>query len=136
MKTNYVKRSQKDYSLSLKLQIVQAIEQGELSTTGAQRQYGIQGRSTVVNWLKKQVNLFETVLAYPNPTKGLSNISLPISEKEVVIELFNIHSQLISSKVYPVNYGKVQLNLEEQPTGVYIAKVLLAIPVTLKVVKN
>jgi transposase-like protein len=52
MKTNYVKRSQKDYSLSLKLQIVQAIEQGELSTTGAQRQYGIQGRSTVVNWLR------------------------------------------------------------------------------------
>jgi len=86
--------------------------------------------------ITKQVNLFETVLAYPNPTKGLSNISLPISEKEVVIELFNIHSQLISSKVYPVNYGKVQLNLEEQPTGVYIAKVLLAIPVTLKVVKN
>ena len=75
-------------------------------------------------------------LVYPNPTKGLSNISLPISEKKVVIELFNIHSQLISSKVYPVNYGKVQLNLEEQPTGVYIAKVLLAIPVTLKVVKN
>ena len=29
MKTNYVKRSQKAYSLSLKLQIVQAIEQGE-----------------------------------------------------------------------------------------------------------
>jgi len=56
MKTNYVKRSQKDYSLSLKLQIVQAIEQGELSTTGAQRQYGIQGRSTVVNWLKKYGN--------------------------------------------------------------------------------
>ena len=56
MKTNYVKRSQKDYSLSLKLQIVQAIEQGELSTTGAQRQYGIQGRSTVVNWLRKYGN--------------------------------------------------------------------------------
>jgi transposase len=56
MKTNYVKRSQKDYSLSLKLQIVQAIEQGELSTRGAQRQYGIQGRSTVVNWLRKYGN--------------------------------------------------------------------------------
>jgi len=49
MKTIYVKRTQKDYSLSLKLQIVQAIEQGELSTTQAQRKYGIQGRSTVVN---------------------------------------------------------------------------------------
>ena len=86
--------------------------------------------------ITKEVNLFETVLAYPNPTNGLTEISLPISEKEVVIELYNIHSQLISSKVYPVNYGKVQLNLEGASTGVYIAKVLLAKPVTIKVVKN
>jgi len=56
MKTKYVKRTQKDYSLSLKLQIVQAIEQGQLSTTGAQRKYGIQARSTVVNWLRKYGN--------------------------------------------------------------------------------
>ncbi|MFD1294935.1 endonuclease [Lutibacter holmesii] len=86
--------------------------------------------------ITKQVNLFETVLAYPNPTKGMTEISLPISENEVVIEVYNMHSQLISSKVYPVLYGKVQLNLEEKPTGVYIAKVLLATPVTIKVVKN
>ena len=49
----YVKRTQKDYSLSLKLQIVQEIERGELSTRGAVRKYGIQARSTVVNWLRK-----------------------------------------------------------------------------------
>ncbi len=51
--TNYVKRSQKDYSMSLKLQIVSQIERGELSTTEAQRQYGIQSRSTIVGWLRK-----------------------------------------------------------------------------------
>ena len=56
MKTNYLKRTQKDYSLSLRLQIVQDIEQGKLSTTGAQRKYGIQSRSTVVNWLRKYGN--------------------------------------------------------------------------------
>lgn len=49
----YTKRSQKDYSMSLKLVVVQEIESGELSTTGAQRKYGIQARSTVVNWLRK-----------------------------------------------------------------------------------
>ena len=53
LETNYVKRTQGDYSLSLKLQIVQQIERGELSTTAAQRTYGIQGRSTVINWLRK-----------------------------------------------------------------------------------
>lgn len=49
----YEKRTQKDYSMSLKLQIVQAIERGETSTTGACRKYGIQARSTVVAWLRK-----------------------------------------------------------------------------------
>lgn len=53
MKTNYVKRTQKDYSLSLKLQIVSEVERGKLSTTQAQRKYGIQSRSTVVRWLRK-----------------------------------------------------------------------------------
>jgi transposase len=56
MKTNYVKHTQKDYPLSLKLQIVQSIEQGKLSTTEATRKYGIQCRKTVVNWLRKYGN--------------------------------------------------------------------------------
>ena len=49
----HVKRTQKDYSLSFKLQVVQEIELGELSTHGAVRKYGIQSRSTVTNWLRK-----------------------------------------------------------------------------------
>jgi transposase-like protein len=49
----YEKRSQKDYSMSFKLAGVHAVESGELSTTGACRKYGIQARSTVVNWLRK-----------------------------------------------------------------------------------
>jgi len=53
LKVNYVKRTQKDYSESFKLQVVLEIERGELSTTGAKRKYGIQARSTVVNWLRK-----------------------------------------------------------------------------------
>lgn len=53
---HYVKRSQKDYSMSLKLQIVQEIERGELSISAAQRKYGIQGRATVTVWLRKYGN--------------------------------------------------------------------------------
>jgi len=54
--STYKKRTQKDYSLSLKLQIVQEIEQGLLTTTGALDRYGIQAASTVRNWLKKYGN--------------------------------------------------------------------------------
>ena len=52
-KVVYEKRSQKDYSMSFKLGVVQEVESGILSVTGAKRKYGIQGRSTVVNWLRK-----------------------------------------------------------------------------------
>ena len=55
-KSVYTKRTQKDYSLSLKLQVVKEIEQGKVSTSSAQRKYGIQARSTVVAWLRKYGN--------------------------------------------------------------------------------
>lgn len=51
--TNYVKRSQKDYSLKFKIQVVREVEEGSISTTTIQRKYGIQARSTVVSWLRK-----------------------------------------------------------------------------------
>ncbi|WP_198037723.1 hypothetical protein [Mariniflexile maritimum] len=54
--SNYKKRTQKDYSLSLKLQIVEEIEHGLLTTTGALEKYGIQAASTVRTWLKKYGN--------------------------------------------------------------------------------
>lgn len=55
-KTGFPKRTQKDYSLSFKLQLVQEIEQGELTKTQAKLKYGIQGDSTVRKWLQKYGN--------------------------------------------------------------------------------
>ncbi|MFV0200777.1 helix-turn-helix domain-containing protein, partial [Empedobacter falsenii] len=52
-RSNYVKRTQRDYSMSFKLNVVKEIESGELSTVGACRKYGIQARSTVMSWLRK-----------------------------------------------------------------------------------
>jgi transposase-like protein len=49
----YIKRSQKDYSLSFKLSVVSQIERGELTFTQATKQYGIQCRSTVKNWFDR-----------------------------------------------------------------------------------
>jgi transposase len=52
-KVVYVKRSQKDYSMSFKLEVVREVESGSLTDNEAKRKYGIQGRSTVLNWLRK-----------------------------------------------------------------------------------
>ena len=48
-----VKRTQRDYTLGFKLQVVDAVEKGEMTYKQAQAIYGIQGRSTVLTWLRK-----------------------------------------------------------------------------------
>lgn len=54
---NVSRRSQRDYSLAFKLQVVQQVEKGELTYKKAQKHYGIQGRSTVLVWLRKHGTL-------------------------------------------------------------------------------
>lgn len=49
----YVKRTQKDYTMPFKLQIVQEIEQGRTSISQVKKDYAIQSRSTIVQWLRK-----------------------------------------------------------------------------------
>lgn len=76
--SQYVKRTQKDYSQSLKLQIVGQIERGELSTHQAQRDYGIQSRSTVMLWLRKY-GTFDWVNQTPS--------NMPKSPEQQIMEL-------------------------------------------------
>ncbi|MCT3643919.1 IS3 family transposase, partial [Elizabethkingia anophelis] len=77
-KPNYVKRTQKDYSLMLKIQIVKEVESGALSTLSAQRKYGIQSRSTVVSWLRKYGNF-----DWENQTPS----NMPKSPEQRILEL-------------------------------------------------
>lgn len=78
VQSTYVKRTQRDYSLSLKLQIVQQIERGELSTRAAQRKYGIQSRCTLINWLRKYGNF-----DWENQTPS----NMPKSPEQKIMEL-------------------------------------------------
>ncbi len=56
MKSNYVKRTQKDYTEFFKVQVVSEIERGELTRSRACDKYGIQAKSTIREWLKKYGN--------------------------------------------------------------------------------
>ena len=49
----YTKRTQRDYTLTFKLNVVKEIETGESSIVEVCRKYGIQARSTVSTWLRK-----------------------------------------------------------------------------------
>jgi len=51
------KRTQRDYTLGFKLAVVAQVERGELTYRQAQAAYGIQGKSTVLKWLRKHGSL-------------------------------------------------------------------------------
>ena len=53
----YQKKTQKNYSLAFKLSIVDAVKKGGLTYKQAQLRHGIQGRSTVLVWLRKHGRL-------------------------------------------------------------------------------
>lgn len=78
VKTGYVKRTQKDYSLSFKLQVVEQIESGQLDRLNAHLKYGIQARSTITNWLRKY-GTFDW--------ENLSDNAVAKSPEQIIIEL-------------------------------------------------
>ncbi len=84
----------------------------------------------------KTVDLYENILAYPNPTKGNFEIAIPTDNKNVVVELYSVQGQLISKYSYPVVSSKIQLSLENKPSGLYFAKVILDQPTTIKILKQ
>lgn len=71
-----VKRSQRDYSLAFKLSVVSQVERGELTYKKAQKHYGIQGRTTVLVWMRKHSALDWRKLPEPKPSK----IGSPMNE--------------------------------------------------------
>ncbi len=53
IKSLYIKRTQKDYSLSFKLSVVQEVESGSIGICAAARKYGIQSHGTITEWRRK-----------------------------------------------------------------------------------
>lgn len=74
----YVKRTQKDYSMSFKLKVVQEIELGKASVTQIRKQYGIQSHATVLGWLRKFGNF-----DWENQTPS----NMPKSPEQKIMEL-------------------------------------------------
>jgi Leucine-rich repeat (LRR) protein len=87
-------------------------------------------------YAKEIAGLVGVASAYPNPTSGSFEIELPTSKKDVVISLYTLNGQMISTKTYTVENGKAQLSLENQPAGIYVAKIELDTPDYLKIIKN
>ena len=93
---DYGKRTQKDYSLAFKLQLVDEIEKGHLTYKQSQRKYGIQGRSTVLIWLRKHGTLDWTS---KTPMKKKAPPKTYISELEKKIKRLEAEKDILNRAI-------------------------------------
>lgn len=80
--------------------------------------------------------LFGSATAYPNPTKGEVYVSVPPSNKEVEVEVYSLEGSLMSKQKLSVTGGQAKLDLTMLKDGMYMARVLLAEPVNIKIIKK
>lgn len=107
MSINYLKRTQKDYSLAFKLQVVYEVEKGHLTWKQSQKKYGIQGRSTVLVWLRKHGTLdwkSKTPMKKKAPPKTyISELEKKIkrleAEKEILNRAIDIADDMLHTEI-------------------------------------
>lgn len=88
-----VKRTQRDYSLAFKLQVIDEVEKGYSTYKEVQRKYQIQGRSTVLVWLRKHGRLDWSNI---NPmTKGGKTPAQRIRELELALKRAKEDNQIL-----------------------------------------
>ncbi|MEH0156406.1 transposase [Limibacter armeniacum] len=92
----YIKRTQKDYTMSFKLQVVAELEEGKLSVQGACDKYGIQAKSTVRDWLRKFGNLD---WSNKHPLKMSKTPEQRILELEQKVKLLERQKQTLEKQV-------------------------------------
>jgi transposase len=95
-KQGNTRRTQKNYSLAFKLQVVSEIEKGELNKNQAKYKYGIQGRSTILKWLRKYSTLdWKTARQNamkkqdPTPEQRIKELETALEQEKLKVELYS-----------------------------------------------
>lgn len=116
----YRKRTQKEYSLSFKLQVVDEVEKGYLTYKQAQKKYGIQGKTTVLTWLRKHGSLdwtSKTPMKKKAPPKTyISQLEAKIKRLEAEKEILN-RAIDIADEMFDTEIRKKYLPLSQAASG-------------------
>lgn len=89
------RRSQRDYGMAFKLAVVRQVEKGELTYKQAQREYGIQGKSTVLVWLRKhgELDWKRPAMSMPKvnetPSQRIKRLEKELSDERLKNEILN-----------------------------------------------
>jgi len=119
-----IKRTQRDYTLAFKLSVVEQVEHGELTYKEAQKRYGIQGRSTVLIWLRKHghldwyklssSDLMSTAMTKPaslppTPEQRIKALEAELKDANLKAQLFEAMLEVIKTE-YGVKLPKKTLS--------------------------
>ena len=93
------RRSQRDYNLGFKLSVVSQVEKGEMTYKQAQQAYGIQGRSTVLVWLRKHGTLDWTKPSIHSMPKRKETPAQKIKRLEKALEDEQLKNKILNKMI-------------------------------------
>jgi len=106
------KRTQRDYNLGFKLAVISQVEKGEMTYKQAQKAYGIQGKSTVLVWLRKHGTLDWTIPI---------NHQMPKSKETPAQKIKRLERELFDEKLKN-KVLNTMIDISEQQYGTSIRK--------------
>lgn len=78
-----IRRSQRDYTFAFKLQVIAMVELGQCTYKEAQDRFGIQGKSTVLVWLRKYGTLdWKIPIAMNTPESKIKELESKLQKLE------------------------------------------------------
>lgn len=111
------KRSQRDYTMGFKLAVVAQVEKGEMTYKQAQEHYGIQGRSTVLVWLRKHGKL--------DWSKPIEHSPMSKSKETPAQKIKRLEKALANAEMKNMIYGDM-VELLKDEYGIDLEKKYLA----------
>lgn len=112
------KRTQSDYTEAFKLGVVGAVEKGEFTYKQAQRKFGIQGRSTVLVWLRRYGRQDWSSLAMKLAKRQTGDMTTPLTPEQRIKQL---EAELEQSRKQSTLY-KTMLDVLAKEHGVSVVK--------------
>lgn len=113
------KRSQRDYTLGFKLAVVAEVEQGDLTYKQAQKKYGIQGRSTVLVWLRKHGRLTWDLnqSAMPQtPNQRIKELEAQLAASQKQLKEAELKAKLLDT-IIDVAEGQMGIQIRKKPVA-------------------
>ena len=95
-----VKRTQRNYSFAFKMMVIHEVEKGQLTYKQVQEKYGIQGRSTVLVWLRKFGQQDWTSKTMPKSSKRQLTPQQRIRQLEKQLAAEKLKTEFVEDVIY------------------------------------